>query len=452
MSRGALLLTLALALIPLQVKAIRAVDQLADRIAAQAKDSEAEAPVGVWARGESPELSRAFVTVLAAELARRGLPAVPVEAADPVRAEAEARAKGHRSLLRLQLGLESGLLHARGDLLGTWVNFWSGAQATRPQSPAAGIESSVDADAHALALASAPIPVVSSPSLAPRTGEVRMVQAVFARLPRQTAALAAGDLDGDGRDEVIALTDEELLVFGPDGKLLVRRALRHLPSSPSPVREPFGALAVLTSPTRLAAFSAQRVRGEVLSFEAAGPALRPEGTFTADEVPLGRVGESPVLARHESGKTTWSSTAGLPRAFTTLVTFTGVGGPELLAVFPDGSAQWRADLSAPEPRVVELRGLGAGSTLADVDGDGYAELVTSEPDFLPSPEVLRVLKAPTLTGAGTGEPVRFRKELPRGRVLQIAGADLDGQGAQALIVAVWLPDGSTELQVHRRAK
>ncbi len=442
----------------------RGIDQLADRIAAHAAESGAEAPVGLWARGESPELARAFVTVLAAELARRKLPAVPIEAVDAIRAEEEARAKGLRSLLRMQLGLEAGLLHARGDLLGTWVNFWSGAQATRPPSPAAGLEASVDADAHALALAAAPIPVSPPPALAPQTGEVRMVQAVFARLPRQTAALAAGDLDGDGRDEVIALTDEELLVFGPDGKLLVRRELRHLPHSPTPVREPYGSLAVLPSssaaPARLAAFSAQRARGELLTLEQNRSSLRPLATFTADEAPLARLGDDPLLGRHDAGRTTFAPTLtrngtpamALPRAFTTLTSYVGAGGPELLAVFPNGAGHWRADLTAAEPRSLELRGLGAGTALADVDGDGYAELVTSEPHFAPNPEALRVLRAPALAGAASLDSVRFRKELARGRILQIAGADLDGQRAHSLIVAVWLPDGSTELQVQRRVK
>ena len=46
---------------------------------------------------------------------------------------------------------------------------------------------------------------------------------------------------------------------------------------------------------------------------------------------------------------------------------------------------------------------------------------------------------------------RFRKELARGRAIQVTGADLDGDRTAELIVAVWLPDGTTELHVFRRA-
>jgi hypothetical protein len=47
--------------------------------------------------------------------------------------------------------------------------------------------------------------------------------------------------------------------------------------------------------------------------------------------------------------------------------------------------------------------------------------------------------------------VQFRAELPRGRALQIAAADLNGDRAQELVVALWLPDGTAELQVFGRA-
>ena len=438
----------------------RQLERLAGLVADQMLEAGAAAPLGIWARGGSPELARAFTTLLAAELARRDLSASPIEAQDAARAEAQARADGQRALVRVTLGLDAGLLHARGDLLGTWVNFWSGAHPTRPASPAAGIEASVEADALALALAASPLSTSPLTATGPQTGEVRLVQGTFARLPGHTAALAAGDLDGDGKDEVLALTGDFLFVFGADGKLLVRRELRNVPRSPSPSREPVGAMAVLPSPARAVFLSGQHARGQALALEATRAELREIGPV--ERAPLGVAGASPIWGALVAGQNTFAPqiaiegahALALPRAFTTFSAFTSAEaeGTQMLAVLEDGSGLWRAGV-AEDARAVTLSGLGAGSALLDVDGDGYAEVVTSEPDFAPEPEALRVLRAPTL-----GEPsdpaasVRFRKELARGRILHVAGASLDGQKAQAVIAAVWMPDGTTELLVFRRAR
>ena len=89
------------------------------QVAAYKMGAGQEAPLGLFVRGESNELSRAFASVLAAELGRRQLAVVVIDAPNAQAAEAEARAAGSRSLARLTLVLDSGLLHARGDLLGT---------------------------------------------------------------------------------------------------------------------------------------------------------------------------------------------------------------------------------------------------------------------------------------------------------------------------------------------
>ncbi len=440
--------------------ATRGLERLATGIADQMQEAGAQPPLAVWARGESAELARAFAALLAAELAGRNLPAVALDAPDAARAEALARAGGHRALVRVTLGLDAGLLHARGDLLGTWVNFWSGAQPTRPPSPAAGIEASVDADAHALALASVPLPSTGPATGGPQVGEVRLVQGSFARIPGHTAALGAGDLDGDGKEEVLALTEDALYAFAPDGKLLVRRELRHLPPSPSPSREPQGALAVHPGPARVVFLTASRVRGEALSLEATRAEFRVLGPV--ERAPLGVAGAAPIWGALVAGQNTFTPalsiegahalTLALQGAFTTFSSFTSLDGTQLLAVLPDGTGLWRAGV-APDARTRTLQGLGAGSALVDVDGDGYAELVTSEAAFTPEPEALRVLRAPSLEGPLDGAlAVRFRKELARGRVLQVVGADLDGQKAQSVLAAVWHSDGTTELLVFRRAR
>jgi hypothetical protein len=72
------------------------------------------------------------------------------------------------------------------------------------------LRASVEADAEALALAAASATPANSVAVA---GEHEFRRARLATLPLRTAALGAGDLDGDGRDEIVALTDEELVVF-----------------------------------------------------------------------------------------------------------------------------------------------------------------------------------------------------------------------------------------------
>src|SRR2546428_241954 len=87
--------------------------------------------------------------------------------------------------------------------------------------------SSETADAHALALASASVLV--TPNVTPNTPEQKpfklMGPITWAKLPALPAAIAAGDLDGDGKKELAVLTDDEVLLFSADGKLFSRRDL-----------------------------------------------------------------------------------------------------------------------------------------------------------------------------------------------------------------------------------
>ncbi|MCP3140588.1 VCBS repeat-containing protein [Pyxidicoccus xibeiensis] len=419
-----------------------AVDRLAKSLADEVRAVPAEAPVALHLSGGSAELRRAVATVLAARLSAAGLAPVVVDAPTAEAAEAAARAQGARTLVRLTLDVDGGELRARGDVVGTWVNFWSGRTPTRPPKPAAALVRAVEADAAVLALAS--VGATSTPATPGTTARgMRLVGAVMARLEFPLAALAAGDLDGDGRDEVAALTEHDVSVFAADGKLLARRELDALPFSATTTREPFGALAVLPGPPRLAAWSTRHAHGEVLALEKARGALRPLGTLEA--APLGPAERGAFVP----GQTAFAPEVRLadgrsqvvPAPFTTA----SLVPPQLLFVHPEGAASLYPRAGAAPTR---LSGLGAGSALGDLDNDGAAELLTTSPQLQPSPDVLRVFAA-TREDPTAHEPL-WQGALPPGRALYVVTADLDGDKRREVVVGLTKPDGTGELFLLRQ--
>ncbi|MDQ3262673.1 MAG: VCBS repeat-containing protein, partial [Myxococcota bacterium] len=351
---------------------------------------------------------------------------LPLEAAPP-EAERAALAAGGRTLMRVALSVERGLFSARGDLFRVRPNFWSGVSGTR-SGPGAALASSTEVDAHALALAA---PLLDSPSgtLPP----LRLLPSALVLLPTPTAALAAADLDADGRDEVVVLTDRELQIFSPTGTLLARRSLRELPATTTPCREPYGVLAVAGA--KVAYFSGRQGRGEWVELQ--GRQLHPVGPLAQ---PVVAVGISRLEGTWTPGQNTFRVPP-LPAPVVHAATFLGASGSQLLAVMPDGTGSWLWLDSSRAP--VPLASLGAASTLVDLDGDGHPELATTSADFLPRPDAIRVTDA--------GQTVLWEVPLERGRILQLIPADLDGDGQPELVAGVWLPDGTAELRVLRRA-
>jgi hypothetical protein len=427
---------------PAATPATPALERLAQAVATDVRAMKPEPPVALHLSGGAPELRRAFATLLASRLASAGLAPVVLEAPSPEAAEALAREQGSRALVRLTLGVEAGELRARGDAFGTWVNFWSGRSATRAPSPAAAIAQAVEADAAALALAAVEPP--RSPTPAPEEPRpLHLLGAVLARLPSPPAALATGDLDGDGKDEVAVLTARAVHVFAADGSLVAERSLEVLPPGPAPTREPFGALAILSGPPRLAAWSTRFAHGEVLTLESG--ALR--GVSRLEAVPLGpeaRGGFVPgqtAFAPEVRLGTGEQRLAGVTARFTTF----SAAQSRVLLVHPDGSASFFA---RPGVAPVPVSGLGAGSALGDLDGDGTPELLTTSPELQPSPDVLRVFKT-NGSDPTTREPL-WQGPLPSGRALHVVTANLDGDKRREVVVGLTKPDGTGELFLLRQ--
>ena len=419
-----------------------AVEKLALQVAGEIAGRVTEGPLAVHVSSPSPVLSRALATLIAAELSRRGLGGMVVDAPDAVIAEARARDQGARALARVNAGLERGQLVARGDLLGTWVNFWSGRSPTRPPQPAAVLEAAAEADAHALALLAAP---VTAP-IAVGTGgggerpppvKVQIASAVLAKLPSAIVALAAGDLDRDGVDEVVAVTEDEVVVMAADGRVLARHDVKGLPGASAPVRDPIAAATVVQG--QVAYFHARRAKGEVLAY--GGGALRVVREL--EEVPLARgllsgrwvPGENLISVDVQR----WNA----PGPFHSLAVFEG-GRTDAVAVLPGGAgARVRGFPAAGSGEI--LTGIGAGTALFDVDGDGVPELATSSAAYAPEVDELRVY-----VDGPWGAPPKWQLAVARGRVMVAAAARLDRERAQQLLLGTWLADGTSELLVIRR--
>jgi hypothetical protein len=422
------------------------VERLAQFVAEDVRAQSPEAPIALHLSGASPELRRAVSTLLASRLAALELGPVVLEAPSPEAAEELAREKGARALVRLTLSLQEGTLQARGDVLGTWVNFWSGKTPSRPAGPAAAVARSVEADAGTLALLSVVPQGSATPMpLAPVSGsrQVRLMGAVLVQLDQPPAALAAGDLDGDGRDEVAVLTHRAVAVYAGDGRLLARRDIEGIPLSSTPPREPFGVVAILPQPPRLAAWSAHFAHGEVLVLDRAQGTLRPIGPL--DTAPLG----ANERASFTPGRTAFAPEVrvgdgqllSVPAPFVSA----SLASSQLLFVHPDGSGSLYPRATTPP---IRMQGLGAGSALGDLDGDGRPELITTSPLLFPNPDFVRVH---ALTGDDpTAHSPLWQSTLPVGRALQVVTADLDLDHRREVLVGLWLPDGTGQVVLMRQ--
>jgi hypothetical protein len=169
-----------------------------------------------------------------------------------------------------------------------------------------------------------------------------------------------------------------------------------------------------------------------------------------DEAPIAISGETPLWAKPLAGQNAFAPVVGpkgqapvtLRDGFSTLST-TSASPAQYLVVFPGGSGAL-ARGSLADPDALHLTELGAGSGLVDFEGRGNPALVTSSPQYDPTPDQIRVFQLASAPALEWSDPVS------QGGVLQIVGADLEGNKRQSAVVGVWMPDGSSEIQVIRR--
>jgi len=89
------------------------------------------------------------------------------------------------------------------------------------------------------------VPLLHPPVAVPIKWKARRVASLD--LGAALLAMAAGDLDGDGRAEVVALTERHLVVLRPAGKNLAEVARLALPGEPASIRprDPVGTVVVV---------------------------------------------------------------------------------------------------------------------------------------------------------------------------------------------------------------
>lgn len=402
------------------------------------------AALGVWISPDAGLLSQAFETALLAHLGARGRQPQRLVAVDAGDAERAARESGLHALLRLEPSVASRQLLVRGDLLGTRENFWSGRATTRPVTPAATLVFTAPADAQVLALA-----LPRGAGTAPITVER------LATFTDPTAGLAAADLDGDGRPELVALVGDRVHVLSGSGTALAtfEPGAAHARSR-TPCREPYAVLSPGPGDGALSVFSCAWEEGLRLQRSGSGELTR-TAVLQAPDFQLGdRRATAPLESGVAARKAHWRLDDGReltwPGPVVEHATARGANDVQLgLLLHADGSATFLPDLAQPERRV-RLTSLATASTLVDLHGDGTVALATTSPSVHPEKDVLTLLPLPGATpdeGAQLREPV----SLP-GAAMQLLAVDLDGDGAQELVVGCWRPDGTSELLRVRFAR
>lgn len=413
-------------------------EQLADDVLQRVTAAGLEGPVGLSVETKDAAFTRAVATVLCGRLTRAKLSCEVLEA-PPDKALAIAKARELSTLIRLTVTTDATTFFAKGDALETWRNFWAGEQPTRgPRATALGLSYELDAETAALSGVSlTPTPMPNVPL------ELKLTS--LARWNTVPVALAAGDLDGDKRTEIVVLLGEDVVVLSPEAKVLARYDLASAPPATATLREPFGALAVLQGPPRVIAWSGKRARAEVLGFS--GTTLKPVGA--QDTIPLDVLGArlEPGLNRFLPDIAVGAQRTRLPGGFQATSSRNGV----TLIVWPDGTGTVTRQLP-PTGRMLDV---GCGSALADVDRDGVPELLVSSSRTAGDADELRLLplavaEGLAINGQSTRSTTPSWQATLKGRAIVMSGADLDGDGGEEFVFGTWLADGTGELWVAKR--
>jgi len=411
--------------------------------------------------GVSEALAKALRQLVKGKLSAKGLRSYGELAGKGGKeSERAARARGYELLLDLEATLVEGQLHLQGDLIGTDRVLWRDLQQP-DRGSVSHLHASVRADAEVRAFQG---------SLTSSAVRFSHHSVTFGRV--EALALAAGDVDGDGRTDLVMLQPRAVEVLrhkpggftsglrlplpGPLAAVRPRRALGTLVLAD---RDRDGRAEILARSSELERGAELSTDGKVLvsQKELAGYPLLLDGAGKGAPLLLGGVlpgqdllAASALALQPAATAPEWHKQ--LPASFYALrgVSIAGRKGPRRYLGLVDAGGQLQ--LFAAETAAPLLQGprVGAALDLVDLDDNGRLEVVTTGADGPEADDQLAVYRLVYAASGGAQLRLLWRSASLGGQVTDLTHGDFDGDGKQELVAAIRQKGGVTTLMVIQR--